>query len=393
MIEKDSLGALVPTETLFEFEEPLTFVCRDRDEQMLLAHSLCAEGGGSRYLAAVTDSRIIDDLKAGRLDILGALRQPRCWIVDFGPGWEIQLLWVIPFDKVPKEMLPRPGAMLSPELEPLFSVRLLGEGVGHGKTSATDVRMAAQAGEFSLKRLAEITHKQRRRTGRPARQVRRYSDLPVQYLRTASFEITFGAPPPEPRLFQQDAEILEEMGKLLGLGLRMIRSDTAFETEDGLDQDEVSQLLEAVKSLTPSTQGDVDRIEIGGRLIEHFEGPTVLTRDDRRRTLERIKPRRRALPEERPFLVAGRIPEADQDALTFTLRDLDPPDVPGVGLVEEILFHFGEHLFEVVMDAFNSPEQVIVVGERVGMDYLALDVRFAGDGSLEGPQPSGLGSE
>jgi hypothetical protein len=117
-IEKDSLGALIPTEVLFEFEEPLTFVCRERDEQMLLAHSLWAGAGGSRYLVAVTDPGIIDDLKAGRLDVLEALRQPRCWIVDFGPGWEIQQLWLIPFDKVPKEMRPRPGAMLCPELEP-----------------------------------------------------------------------------------------------------------------------------------------------------------------------------------------------------------------------------------------------------------------------------------
>jgi hypothetical protein len=325
--------------------------------------------------------------------LLGALRQPRCWIVDFGPGWEIQQLWLMSFNKVPREMLPRPGAMLTPELEPLFRVRLLGEGVGPGNTSATDVRMAAQAGESSLKRLAEITHKQRKRTGRTARQVRRYSDLPVQYLGAASFEIAFGAPSPEPQLFEQDAEVFEEMGKLLGQGLRMIRSDAVFETVDGLDQDEVAQLLEAVKSLTPSTQGDVDRIEIGGRLIEPFEGPMILTRDDRRRTLERIKPRRRALPEERPFLVAGRIPKADKDALTFTLRDLDPSEVPAVGLVEEIPFRFGEHLFEVVMDAFNSEERVVVVGERVGSDYQALDVRFGADGSPEVPQPPGLESE
>ena len=38
----------------------------------------------SRYLLVVTDQEFIDGLKAGRLDMLAALRQPRCWIVDFG---------------------------------------------------------------------------------------------------------------------------------------------------------------------------------------------------------------------------------------------------------------------------------------------------------------------
>ena len=111
-IDKETVGALSPTEVLFEFEEPLTFACRDRDGQMLLAHSLCAGSGLSRYLVVVSDQEVIDGLKAGRLDVLGALRQPRCWIVDFGLGWEIVEIWLIAFDKIPKHLLPKAGAML-----------------------------------------------------------------------------------------------------------------------------------------------------------------------------------------------------------------------------------------------------------------------------------------
>ena len=110
----------------------------------------------SRYLLVVTDQEFIDGLKAGRLDMLAALRQPRCWIVDFGRGWEIKGLWLIAFDKVPKDHLPKPGAMLAPELDPLFRLRLVGPGVGPGKTSAADVRMAAQAAESGLRGLARI---------------------------------------------------------------------------------------------------------------------------------------------------------------------------------------------------------------------------------------------
>ena len=69
-IGKDSLGKLIPTDVLFEFEEPLTFVCLDGDGQPMLAHSLSDGDGVSRYLVVVTDARILGDLKAGRLDLL-----------------------------------------------------------------------------------------------------------------------------------------------------------------------------------------------------------------------------------------------------------------------------------------------------------------------------------
>ncbi len=110
---------------LLEFEEPLTFVCRDRDGYILLAQTLCAEVSLSRYLVVVTDQELVDGLKAGRMDFLAALRQPRCWIVDFGPNWVIRRLWLIALKKVPKDHLPKPGAMLggpgNRETESLFS--------------------------------------------------------------------------------------------------------------------------------------------------------------------------------------------------------------------------------------------------------------------------------
>ena len=116
-IPVETLPTLMPAEVLFEFEEPLTFVCPDRDGQLLLAHSLNAEDGISRYLVVATDERLLGELKAGRVDLLGALRQPRCWIADVGPGWAVKRLWIISFTKVPSEVLPRPDALLTPDLE------------------------------------------------------------------------------------------------------------------------------------------------------------------------------------------------------------------------------------------------------------------------------------
>ena len=197
-IDNKALGSLAPQEILFEYEEPLTFVAEDPEGHLLLAHCVGGDRGVSRYLVAASSRTITEDLKAGRSDVLGALRQPRCWIADIGSSGAVESLWAVDFELVPKNVLPRPGSMLTPALQSLFRVRLIGEGVGLGRTSAADVRMAAQAAETSLKTLAEITLKQRKQSGRPTRQIRYYSDLPVQYLGAASFEISC-APRTRPR--------------------------------------------------------------------------------------------------------------------------------------------------------------------------------------------------
>ena len=116
-VDPDSLGPLWPKEVLFEYEEPLTFVFGDREGRLLLAHQLSATGAVSRYLIVGTEQRVIDELKDGRLDLLGALRQPRCWLADIGPDWKVEHLWLIPFDKIPRDLLPKPGSTLTPDLE------------------------------------------------------------------------------------------------------------------------------------------------------------------------------------------------------------------------------------------------------------------------------------
>jgi hypothetical protein len=377
-VENDSLGKLVPTEVLFEFEEPLTFVCRDRDGNPLLAHSISAGDGLSRYLVSVVDERLIDELKAGRLDVLGALRQPRCWVVDFGARWEIAGLWAISFSKVPGRFLPKAGSMLTPELEPLFRLRLIGSGVGPGKTSAGDIKTAAQAVESGLRGLARIALDQKRQVGPVRPDIRRYSDLPYQFSRAASFEIAFGRP--RDRLPGVDDEVFDEMGRLLEEGLHAVRanSDEVVRIE-GLDADQTLELFEAIKALTPPTKGGIDRVEVGGGLIDGLAGSKVLTRDDRTRSMQLIKAARKAPRVEAPFRVTGVVEEADQGESSFTLRQLEPPVPPELVALSEIAFRFQDHLYDAVMDAFNSLERVTVVGERIDSTFQAHVVQVAGN--------------
>ena len=160
----------------------------------------------------------------------------------------------------------------------------------------------------------------------------------------------------------------------------------------GLNADQAVQLFEAIKALTPPMRGGVDRIEIGGELVEAVSSPRVLTRDDRIRSSERIKAVSRPPREEAPFRISGVIEEADQGTFSFTLRQLDPAEAAVVNNAVEVSFAFDDHLFDAVSDAWNSQERVFVVGERIGADCKALNIRAATDSSDNGTKPE-KGSE
>lgn len=392
IIESDRLGSLEPREVLYEFEgEPLTFVVDDPDGQPLLIHSLSVFERTSRYLASAVDRRILKDLKAGRVDLLTALRQPRSWIVDVAEDATVKSVWRVEFAAIPERTLPKPGAMLNPALDPLFRLRLIGPGVGPGKTSAGDVRMAAQAAESGLRGLARIALDKKKKAGRVPGDVRHYSDLPYQFSRAASFEIAFGKPRERPQCF--DEEVFSEMGSLLERGLKAVRANGDDRAPvEGLNAEQTLQLFEAVKALTPPTRGGIDRIEVGGSLVDDLAGSKVLTRDDRDRSIQRIKACHGASRREAPFRVLGVIEEADQGTYSFTLRQLDPSDPPIVGPVSEVRFQFEDHLYDAVMDAFNSLERMVVFGVRRETGYQALDVQLASD-SAPDELASPVGSE
>ena len=44
--------------------------------------------------------------------------------------------------------------------------------------------------------------------------------------------------------------------------------------------------------------------------------------------------------------------------------------------MDELTFGFDEHVYEIVMEAFNSLERVVVVGEMIAGKNQALDVKL-----------------
>ena len=90
-----------------------------------------------------------------------------------------------------------------------------------GKTSAADIRMAAQAAESGLRGLARIAPDEKKQAGRVPRDIRDHSNLPYQYSRAASFDIVFGRP--HDRLPGVDDEVFDAMGHLLVRGFNALR--------------------------------------------------------------------------------------------------------------------------------------------------------------------------
>jgi hypothetical protein len=64
----------------------------------------------------------------------------------------------------------------------------------------------------------------------------------------------------------------------------------------------------------------------------------------------------------------------------FTLRELEPRDLPVLDGKTEVDFRFDDHLLQDVADAWNSSERASVVGEWTGEEFKALAIEAVGDG-------------
>jgi hypothetical protein len=131
-VDPSFLGDFQPETTLYEYDAPLVFTCRDDRDGLLLAYNLLGERDVLRFLVVAVDATILAGLTSGRTDIIGALRQPRTWIVDVAQGWRIQRAWSTEFARIPADCLPKPGVMLWPSLDSLSEARLSGENDGLG---------------------------------------------------------------------------------------------------------------------------------------------------------------------------------------------------------------------------------------------------------------------
>jgi len=355
----DRFEPFEPEAILYAFDGPRIFTLRDNERELYLAYWSDGDDSIDRYVVVPTSEAILTALKSGRISVREALDQPRCWLCDVTYNGQLQECRRVNFSDIPNDCLPAVGTMLLPELEPLLTLRAIGDAIVPGQIPSSVLRACIEGVQKCFKYLSEFALGRLSQLGRPNEVLRRLFDLPTQELAFGSLVISFRMPIEEKDLFtatgqkSPEAETLEEVGRLLDKGLRWLMSDAG---EVGIYPPEATEegdvLLRALKELTPSTQGYIDQLELSGRLLGSRPKPFTLGREARQTVNAAIRYRQL---EPKIVKLRGRIRELDKDRMSFELRDM--PEGP-----YSQRFVFEEHLRDDVFEAFQSEAVVTVVG-------------------------------
>lgn len=355
----DKFQPFEPEEILYEFDGPRIFTFRDQDQELFLAYWSDEDDDFNRFVVVPTSSAILKSLKSGETSVREALNQPRCWLCDVTHAGDLEKCQRVEFSQIPAECLPAIGTMLLPELEPLLTLRAVGDSIVPGHIPGSVIRACVEGAQKSFKYLSEFALGKTPQQGRPDEFLRRLFDLPAQNVTFGSFVISFRMPIEEKNLFtalgekSPEAETLEEVGRLLDKGLRWLTSAAG---EEGVYSPEAPEegevLLRALKELSPSSSGQIERLELKGRLLGSLPKPFMLDREARRKVNTAIRTRKL---EPEVVTLTGRIRELDKDRMSFELREL--PDPP---YSQRCVFDEG--LLDDIYQAMGSDEIVTVYG-------------------------------
>ncbi len=363
------LGNLDPVEVLLEYDGPRIFTCNNQEGDLLLAFQCSEDDEHLRFVLAPFNDRLLGSLTSGKITLRNAILQPQVFLADVGDGWRVKRAWKMDSAAIPKEILPKPGTMLWPHLEPILRVRAVGDEFSESTVPLSVLRAATQATEKTLRLLAEQAINA---LGMSERMLRRYFDLPTR-VAYSSLEVSFQAPDSKTSPFPGgDDKVLKQMGELLQRALGWATNPDSLSmpnfSEQGVD---IQSILEAVKCLTPSSNGRVEQVFVSGRIIRPSAGAFHLTTSTRKRInrgLRRVrKIERLPTAAEIPSLVEGYIREVDKDSLSFTLRG-----IPGQVEEEKKLF-FYEELLDDVNDAFNEEYPVRILARPRGRGVNRLE--------------------
>ncbi|MDS4059137.1 MAG: hypothetical protein RKP73_11270 [Candidatus Contendobacter sp.] len=336
----------VPDRVLYDFDGPRIFTVR-HELGDFLAYVCDEDDQIARYLLAPTNDDTVAALEKGTCTMRETLAQPWLWVIDVGFDDVPRQVWRSTLEAIPETLLPKPWAMLWPNLEPLLAVRMIGPNLAKGRIPASVIKRAVEGATYALKKLAELMLSSRpQRPEQRSLTVRHLYDLPTQHLAFNSFEIAFRAPDTaQLRLGEQD-DVLEpeydEMGRRLAEALEWATPLASDQDSRTIDLD----LLDALKKLVPPQTGLVEQVEVRGRLLRHQPRPAyTLTREATRR-VGRARTQRE--PQATPLTATGLIEEFDKGRLTFILRYTDAGRDINCAITDE--------LYDEVMELFQQDE-------------------------------------
>lgn len=377
-------GRLEPIDVFIWHDGPRTFTLRDADGGLCLAHWLDEGEEIWRYVVVPITQSTLNRLTGGELTLSDGLDQPRVYIADEGGRGEIRTVWLTALAAIPERVLPAPGTMIHPDLEPLFRLTARGARIRPGETPGSVVRSTVEAAQKSFKVLAEHETQAGGRAGRPTRSLQRFYDLPAQYMRAASFEVAFRSPLGDPGLFDglsdedkvQVTAVLEAIGRHLRTGLEWLtagRGDSPVLPVPG-DVDLSRAIVRAMKLLTPTPQSVVETLDIGGQLVRHPAKPFRVTKQHR--LFVNAAASRLPVVRESHVILRGHVRELDADRLQFRLRDL--ADDTSAGRVCQ----FEADLWDDVYDLLGVNARVEVSGRETSPISVVniTDFSLAADG-------------
>ncbi|MBC7816998.1 MAG: hypothetical protein IAG10_08935, partial [Planctomycetaceae bacterium] len=140
-----------PVEVLYDFDGPRSFTLRDAEGELQLAHWCDEDDQAERYLVVPFTPKLVERLKTGTLTLRDALDQPRLWAVDVKRTGEIASAWRTQLADLPPDILPHPGTMLLPSLEPLISLRAVGSQITEGRIPSSVVKALIDGVQHAVK--------------------------------------------------------------------------------------------------------------------------------------------------------------------------------------------------------------------------------------------------
>jgi hypothetical protein len=330
---------------LYEAEEPILFLTRTSQNQLLLAYVADDSASGMFTVLTPVTIKTVDALERGITSVRDAITSAAAWL-HWTKGKESGT-WPFDLESFPDTFLPHPGTPLLPQLEPVLRTRAIGPNIVLGHMPASVVAFVADSTRKAMKTLLDYTLSAKTE-GRPREEHRTLYDLPIQSFAFSSFELGFG--PPDEGLFT--VEQVRQASEKLAKGLLWATSGGSIKLEAESDE-EREVILRATLLLTPPITGPISEVQLSGNWVPHDK--IVLTRDSRKRVRQELK----QVDSERVFTFEGRIGELDIDNQSFILRDTtDGQDRRGF---------FAEDLLDEMLALLSESEKVIIAGvERQG---------------------------
>jgi len=320
---------------LYEAEQPIVYLSHSKYGQHLLVYLANETTDASYLIIATTSISEVKMLEQGVLGVREALCSDWMWLARCAHRPQKVELWTVVEDDIPNEYLPIPGTPLLPEHSVVFSARAIGEEIRLGRMPCSVISLVADSVRTSLKTILDYV-RSANAGGRPTDAQRVLYDLPVQYLRFASFEV--GLAEPDTGLFPDESLKLTITCLERGLSWAESPSDEALSLGDTSEEREA--VLRATLALTPPSTGLVHSIEISGTWLNGKQ--FHLSRDSR----IKVKHHLRNLRSEKIVVYSGRIGEIDDDNLSFILRDSDDKVDRKGFFPEELLDDMRTHYYE-----------------------------------------------